>query len=160
MGRLIEFAGETGTQKLGIAHTALVCEVWNAGRWAFRRCRDRQMRNLIQAVESHTLVDDRTGPDIVLWKRGINEYGKVFSSAETWQEIRVHSPTMAWSKVIWFLLGVPRFGFITWLAIRNRLSTGDRMRAWGQTQGCLFWVNLMSQGIICSSLVPTLTCFG
>lgn len=52
--------------------------------------------------------------------------------------IRLQYPTLSWSKVIWFPLGVPRFAFISWLAIRNRLSTGDRMRAWGQVQGCLF----------------------
>ncbi|XP_048622938.1 uncharacterized protein LOC125592010 [Brassica napus] len=138
LGRLIEVAGEIETQKLGIARNALVCEVWNAGHWVFRRCRDRQMSDMILAVESHTLVDDRTGPDIALWKRGPNEFRKIFSTADTWQQIRTHSPTTAWSKVIWFSLGVPRFGFITWLAIRNKLSTGDRMRAWGLTQGCLF----------------------
>ena len=30
------------------------------------------------------------------------------------------------------------FLFITWLAIKNRLSTGDRMRQWGVVQGCVF----------------------
>ena len=40
--------------------------------------------------------------------------------------------------MIWFPLGVPWFAFITWIAIRNRLSTGDRMHAWGQVKGCLF----------------------
>ncbi|CAG7885034.1 unnamed protein product, partial [Brassica rapa] len=34
--------------------------------------------------------------------------------------------------------GVPRFAFITWLAFRDRLSTGHRTSKWGQTQGCLF----------------------
>ena len=52
--------------------------------------------------------------------------------------IRVHYAIMSWSKVVWFPLGVPRFEFIAWLAIRNILSTGDRMRAWDQVQGCLF----------------------
>lgn len=32
---------------------------------------------------------------------------------------------------------VPRFSFITWLAVKNRLSTGDRMRIWGVQQECL-----------------------
>lgn len=138
LGRLIEVVGEIGTQKLGIARTALVCEVWNEGCWEFRRCRDSQMRSLIQAIENFALPDDRTGPDVILWKRQTNEFGKVFSTAETWQMIRLQYPTLSWSKVIWFPLGVPRFAFISWLAIRNRLSTGDRMRAWGQVQGCLF----------------------
>ena len=38
---------------------------------------------------------------------------------------------------MWFAQGVPRYSFITWLAIRDRLSTGSRMRAWGQVQCCL-----------------------
>lgn len=41
-----------------------------------------------------------------------------------------------WSKVVWFTQGVPRYSFITWPAVKNRLSTGDKMRAWGLTQGC------------------------
>ncbi|KAG2311087.1 hypothetical protein Bca52824_022644 [Brassica carinata] len=43
MGRLIEVAGEIGTQKLGIARTALINEVRRDGDWEFRRCRDRRM---------------------------------------------------------------------------------------------------------------------
>ncbi|WZZ19662.1 hypothetical protein YC2023_112751 [Brassica napus] len=41
-------------------------------------------------------------------------------------------------KVVWFTQGVPRFSFITWFAIKNRLSTRDRMRSWGMIQGCMF----------------------
>ncbi|XP_048637526.1 uncharacterized protein LOC125609943 [Brassica napus] len=34
-------------------------------------------------------------------------------------------------------VGVPRYSFIVWLAIKDRLSTGVRMRAWGIQQGRL-----------------------
>lgn len=44
---------------------------------------------------------------------------------------------MPWSKVIWFSQGIPRFSFIAWLSVQNRLSTGDRMRVWGVEQPCL-----------------------
>uniref|UniRef100_A0A0D3D9Q5 Reverse transcriptase zinc-binding domain-containing protein n=1 Tax=Brassica oleracea var. oleracea TaxID=109376 RepID=A0A0D3D9Q5_BRAOL len=44
----------------------------------------------------------------------------------------------SWSKVVWFAQGVPRFVFITWLAFRDRLSTGTRMAQWGVVQSCLF----------------------
>ncbi|CAG7862544.1 unnamed protein product, partial [Brassica rapa] len=39
-----------------------------------------------------------------------------------------------WSKIVWFSQGVPRYAFITWLAIRDRLSTGHRTSQWGQPQ--------------------------
>lgn len=38
--------------------------------------------------------------------------------------------------MVWFPHGVSRYSFITWLAIKNRLSTGNRMRQWGMIQGC------------------------
>ena len=42
-----------------------------------------------------------------------------------------------WYSIVWFPQALPRQAFITWLACRNRLDTGDRMRQWGQTQICL-----------------------
>ncbi|KAG2251719.1 hypothetical protein Bca52824_081855 [Brassica carinata] len=138
LGRLIEVVGEIGTQKLGIARTALVCDVRNEGHWRFRRFRDRHMKDLIQAIENNRLEEDQLGQEVVLWRRNDTEFGKGFTTSETWQKIRIHSPAVPWSKVVWFPLGVPRFAFITWLAIRDRLSTGDCMRTWGHVQGCLF----------------------
>lgn len=35
-----------------------------------------------------------------------------------------------WSNSIWFKYSVPKFAFQSWLAIRNRLSTKDRMVNW------------------------------
>lgn len=51
---------------------------------------------------------------------------------------QVRRQLVPWHKLIWFKQGVPRFAFITWLAVKDRLSTGVKMRAWGQIQGCLF----------------------
>lgn len=43
-----------------------------------------------------------------------------------------------WSKFVWFPQGIPRFSFITWLAVKDRLSTGSRTTRWGQGQICIF----------------------
>lgn len=137
-GRLIEMAGEIGTQKLGIETSALICDVWDGDRWAFRRCRDVRMRDIIHMIENHRSAEDRTADDIVLWRHNETEFRNFFSTSATWHQLRTHRPATSRSKVIWFSLGVPRFAFITWLAIRNRLSTGDRMCTWGLAQGCLF----------------------
>ncbi|XP_013617668.1 PREDICTED: uncharacterized protein LOC106324204 [Brassica oleracea var. oleracea] len=37
-----------------------------------------------------------------------------------------------------FSQGIPRYAFITWLAIHDRLSTGRRTSSWGQPQCCIF----------------------
>ena len=45
--------------------------------------------------------------------------------------------TQEWHQLVWFSQGLPHYSFITWLAIRNRLATGARMRSWGLFQPCL-----------------------
>ncbi|XP_048634095.1 uncharacterized protein LOC125608177 [Brassica napus] len=138
LGRLIDITGAVGTQKLGVQRSTRVFEVWDGINWNFRRCRDRQLCNMIQQIEQHHLDFDLSTPDVVLWKNSSSDYREWFSAVDTWHLIRHTRPTQEWSKVIWFPQGVPRFSFITWLAVKNRLSTGDRMRTWGHTQGCIF----------------------
>ncbi|KAF2619205.1 hypothetical protein F2Q68_00041725 [Brassica cretica] len=42
-----------------------------------------------------------------------------------------------WIKVVGNLL-VPRYAFISWLAVRDRFATGHRTSKWGQPQVCLY----------------------
>ncbi|XP_018464394.2 uncharacterized protein LOC108835662 [Raphanus sativus] len=79
-----------------------------------------------------------SGTDIILWKHGVDDYQDSFSASKTWEQLRERKPKVPWSKVVWFSQGVPWYSFITWLAIQNRLSTGERMRQWGLVQGCEF----------------------
>ena len=55
---------------------------------------------------------------------------------ETWQQLRIKREIVPWSKVVSFSQGIPRYSFLTWLAVKNKLSTGDRMRSWGVQQHC------------------------
>ena len=80
-GRLIEVAGESGTQKLGISRSALVCEVRTQTCWAFRRTRDRLLREIISSIETHQLSDARNSRDIVLWRKNENEFCNQFSTS-------------------------------------------------------------------------------
>ncbi|KAF3498813.1 hypothetical protein DY000_02056790, partial [Brassica cretica] len=109
IGRLIEVAGDQGRLKLGIARTACIADV------------------LEESVE-----------DSVLWKSNDKTYGKVFSVSSTLEMVRVRREHVPWHRLLWFAQGIPRFAFIVWLAIRDRLSTGVKMRAWDHVQGCLF----------------------
>ena len=107
-GRLIEVAGEIGTQKLGIERSALIC----ADRWIFRQCRDVRMREIIHMIENHRMAEDRTANDAVLWRQNETKFCDFFSTSVTWHQLRTHRPPTAWSKVVWFTLGVPRFAMV------------------------------------------------
>lgn len=130
-GRLIEIADEIGTQKLGISRETRICDVLRDDEWRFRRCRERQIQSLVAEIQGfqRKLTDG---------KAGIVDFGTTFVSTETWNQIRQQKEKVLWSKIVWFPQGVPRFGFIPWLAIRDRLSTGHRSSVWGQPQHCLY----------------------
>lgn len=66
-----------------------------------------------------------------LFSGSYGEYQNKCSASQTWEQIRVQWPKVIWSHLIWFKQEVPRYSFITWLALKNRLSTGDRMQGLG-----------------------------
>lgn len=76
-----------------------------------------------------------TGRDTILWRHNEDDYKDHFSTLRTWDQIKVKAPKVSWHRLVWFPQGVPRQAFIVWLAFKNRLSTGVRMRKWEITQG-------------------------
>lgn len=44
--------------------------------------------------------------------------------------MRQARPECSWSKGVWFTQSTPKFSFLVWVAIRNRLQTCDRMQVW------------------------------
>ena len=71
-----------------------------------------------------------SGEDIRLWKGEGDVFKPFFSSYQTWQVTRVQKPKVPWSDTIWFTGATPKYSFITWLAIHNRLATTDRIAQW------------------------------
>ncbi|XP_013628130.1 PREDICTED: uncharacterized protein LOC106334389 [Brassica oleracea var. oleracea] len=137
MGRLIDITGNVGTCYLGIARNARVSDAARQSEWRVRGQRSRHYHELHACILAEPVPDEERGRDVVLWKHSDDNYKTCFSSAKTWDQIRDRRPVVFWSKSIWFTQGVPRFSFIVWLAVKNRLSTGDRIRAWGIQQGCV-----------------------
>ena len=54
-----------------------------------------------------------------------------FSIASAWDQIRTKKRIFTWWKILWFTKAIPRIAFIIWLAIRDRLSTKERLASWG-----------------------------
>ncbi|KAH7843862.1 hypothetical protein Vadar_021521 [Vaccinium darrowii] len=57
----------------------------------------------------------------------------VFPTKTAWEAIRTKGPIVPWHKAIWFPRSVPRWAIILWIALLGRLSTKDRLLAWGVT---------------------------
>ncbi|KAF8110402.1 hypothetical protein N665_0084s0012 [Sinapis alba] len=135
-GRLIDITGTAGTTYIGVPRRALVSDTTQQDNWAIRGQRSRHYHDLYASIVAKPVPDPQQGRDIVLWRVGDDDYQDKFSSTKNWDQIRERKNIVGWSKVVWFAQGIPRYSFITWLAVKNRLSTGDRMRTWGMVQGC------------------------
>ena len=135
---MIEVIGERGTQKLGIVRNAKIADVLVDDQWRFRNSRDSGIEQVLAQIKAKPLLLTPNVDDGVKWKRGDVEYGSEFSAYSTWDMVRTQNAKVPWAKLIWFKQGVPRYAFITWLAVKDRLSTGSRMRTWGVIQGCTF----------------------
>lgn len=98
--------------------------------WNIRGHRTRHFHTLYDRIENEQVPNDSLGSDVVVWRHSKDTYKTFFSSARTWDQIRVKKATVFWSKNVWFSHTVPRFSFIVWLAVKNRLSIGDRMITW------------------------------
>lgn len=55
----------------------------------------------------------------------------IFSMKSAWFAIREVDPRQEWCDVVWFKKYTPRWVFILWLAILQKLSTKDRTLTWG-----------------------------
>lgn len=104
--------------------------------WKIRSRGYRRFPEVYGKISSVPLPRPTDGADKVLWRTNETEYRDKFSSSSTWNQLRNKKERVIWRRLVWFSQAVPRQSFMAWLAFRNRLSTGDRMRTWGITQGC------------------------
>lgn len=137
MGKLLAITGEAGPRILGIPIHATVKDALGPTGWRLRRTRIPHIALLITQLRELMPPNPNLGPDVFLWRHEDDDYKPYFSTYHTWQQIRQQSPMMDWSHAVWFNQGIPRFAFITWMSLRNRLPTGDRMHSWGFHQPCV-----------------------
>ena len=57
--------------------------------------------------------------------------GRKYNVSAIWRIIRPKQRKLAWHRLLWGSYSVPKYAFIAWMAILNRLPTLDRLQAWG-----------------------------
>ncbi|XP_018474238.1 uncharacterized protein LOC130508739 [Raphanus sativus] len=138
LGSLIELTGERGCLIMGIPINSTVERV-------VQTYRARRHRFLVyQQIEKEILSLRRQGlnqqEDACLWKRDNGDFKPDFSTSQTWNIVRTQSPKVTWFKGIWFREATPKLSFIAWLAIQNRLATGDRIIRWNPQAITTCWL--------------------
>ncbi|KAL7181471.1 hypothetical protein ACSBR1_040377 [Camellia fascicularis] len=98
----------------------------------------------IQELISSTPVGCKPNPsssDTALWK--LTTDGQ-FSIQSAWNHWRKKFDKVVWHKLVWGPHRIPKASFIVWVALHNRLYTGDRL--------CMFVLAISSQCPFC--LIP------
>lgn len=127
-GSLYELLGPRGIIDLGVSRVATLEEAV----YAIRR-RRRHRLEVLNAIEeelqiiANKLVLEKE--DKNLW-RGRHGYKQDFSTQETWCLLRSIRPSCSWASAIWFTQATPKYAFMAWLAVKNRMSTLDRILSW------------------------------
>ncbi|KAL0725011.1 hypothetical protein Bca4012_039610 [Brassica carinata] len=145
LGSLIDLVGERGSMDLGIP-------IYSTVETAIQMYRFRRHRtHTLQMIEREVLALRNRGlnqsDDIYLWKRVNGEYQEGFVTSQAWNLIREQSLKVSWFKGVWFSEATQKFAFITWLAARNRLATGDRILRWNPQAISTCW--------LCKSVIET-----
>jgi hypothetical protein len=109
------------------AHSRLearLSSVISNGNWNWRPARSNDLVD-IQA----RLPEVRIGTiDKPIWS---GSRSNTYVSSDTWEMLRSRNSNVDWWHLVWFPLAIPKQAFILWLAMRNSLTTGDRLMQWG-----------------------------
>ncbi|XP_013632736.1 PREDICTED: uncharacterized protein LOC106338262 [Brassica oleracea var. oleracea] len=135
MGHLFDIVGARGCIDMGISLTATV-------ESAMTRRPRRHRYDLYVMIEEAMNKQRRkmnTGEDVVVWKHNLNTFKPKFDTKNTWLLIRDSKPEVSWYSTVWFPSSTPKYSFMVWIAMHNRLSTGDKMLLWnsGINLGCV-----------------------
>jgi hypothetical protein len=103
---------------------AKLSSVISNGQWNWPPARSEQL----VGIQSDLCFVNLGNLDKPKWL--ISKDGK-FSTAATWEGLREKLAVVNWVQMVWFPLAIPKHSFITWLAIKNALITGERMLHWG-----------------------------
>ena len=116
---------------------AKVASIISNGQWAWPVANSPDLLTLKQAIPD-SMVPNMSRCDEVIWSP--SGTGK-FSTKSAWLALRVRHSLVNWHRLIWFSYAIPKCGFILWLAIRERLSTYDRLSLASSTWSCLLCNN-------------------
>lgn len=127
-GVLYDLLGDRGIIDLGIRREATIEEATMRNR----RRRNHRLEILNSIEEEISGVKESLREDVedlTLWKSR-SGYKATFLTKETWMLVRKAYAKCDWVKGAWFPMATLKFAFISWLAMRDRLSTMDRVSIW------------------------------
>ncbi|XP_024011306.1 uncharacterized protein LOC112086570 [Eutrema salsugineum] len=145
-GRLIESLGVRGCIDLGIPLESTLEDAFLTHR---RRRHRHTLLNRVEDEIENAKTNAAAGvEDVAKWMCRPGVYKDRFKSKETWMIIREHHLRCDWSDTVWFKYATPKYSFLLWTAMHDRLATGDRIRDHSIDKTSLFILRYVFQATI------------
>ncbi|GJV59378.1 RNA-directed DNA polymerase, eukaryota, reverse transcriptase zinc-binding domain protein [Tanacetum coccineum] len=108
----------------GLNLKASVSDLINNNKWCWPQEWNSRFDEVLNVLVPSI---DNSKEDKTIW---CNKKGKErnFSATEVWKAIINDSPKVIWYRHVWYSQCIPRHTFITWIAIKGRLKTKDRLK--------------------------------
>ncbi|XP_050207875.1 uncharacterized protein LOC126657252 [Mercurialis annua] len=126
---------EVDIKESEVDRNATVKSLWKNDNWYFPDPLDDYTLAIWEYVKSNFKIkQDET--DKVTCK---SANGK-FSINSCWKHLNPVSRSIPWTSIIWYKDNIPRYSFITWLALQDKLNTKDKLLRWKVVQNdvCCF----------------------
>ena len=127
LGPLAHKFGPRVIYDLGLTKDATVDAIIRGSNWGLPITQTLEINEIRHAMSSIP-KPNKDLEDQFRWE--LNSNGE-FSISSLWNELRTQYPKVPWHSSIWFPGHIPKCSMITWLAIHNRLYTGDRLVLFG-----------------------------
>ncbi|XP_024009942.1 uncharacterized protein LOC112085147 [Eutrema salsugineum] len=127
-GRLIESLGVRECIDLGIPLESTLEDAFLTHRR--RRHRHTLLNRVEEEIENAKTNAAAGVEDVAKWMCRPGVYKDRFKSKETWMIIREHHLRCDWSDTVWFKYATPKYSFLLWTAMHDRLATGDCILYW------------------------------
>ncbi|XP_050213106.1 uncharacterized protein LOC126664647 [Mercurialis annua] len=114
---------------------ATVKSLWKNDNWSFPDPLDDYTLAIWEYVKSNFKIkQDET--DKVTCKSANGN----FSINSCWKHLNPAASSIPWTSIIWYKDNIPRYSFITWLALQDKLNTKDKLLRWKVVQSdvCCF----------------------
>ncbi|CDY20932.1 BnaC06g01520D [Brassica napus] len=122
-GKLSDFLETSGSLRYPIPKEATLAELWENGAWILPNARSDKQVEVISYLSTLALNDS---VDTLEWRPGNHPHMR-FSTGDIYDLLKPNLPRVPWYKEVWFSGGIPKHKFLTWLMIRNRCPTRDRL---------------------------------
>ncbi|KAF5198929.1 RNA-directed DNA polymerase (reverse transcriptase)-related family protein [Thalictrum thalictroides] len=138
----------------GIRETTLVKEYIENNQWKPAPNSNILVTELWKKV-TQTVIDTYEDEDEVVWTPSPNGRFTIRSAYAVFRK-RYHK--VEWAQTIWNPSTTPKHAFITWLAVRERLTTQDKLVKWGLAQKSV--CALCTDNLNRNQLLRTGSCYG